>query len=144
MKEVWRAKYGGKGRSRWIDEVVKEYLTNENYFYQQSNFLDLSDIYAYQFILELKDEGSLTKHDENIEIKVGEKVRSKSTIDDPIANEKFSFTPEAIKLLKNSERDIALMKSRIKIHDPRGCIIRTAIEYGLVHDQKSIQHTIDI
>jgi len=144
MKEIWTAKYGGKGRSRWVDEVVREYLLNKDYFYQQSNFLDLSDYYAYQFVFEIKNEGALTKVDEETGINISDKVKSQNTFDDPITNEKFALSQGSVALLKEAERNVNLMKSRLKTKDPRGCIIRTAIEYGIVHSHQGIQQTIDL
>lgn len=133
MKEVWKKKYGGKGRSRWVDESIKEYLTNENYFYKKANFLDSTDSYAYQFILEVKTEGALTRRNEDVGIKVSEIVKSNKEFEDPISNEKFIISVETSKLLDEAVKNIGLMRSIVKITDPRGCIIRSAIEYSIVH-----------
>lgn len=143
MKEIWQPKYGGKGRSRWVDEAVTEYLTNPDLFYQQANFIDVTDFYAFQFVSDIREQGELTKSEGSLDFVVSERVSSKTKFDDPIANEKFTLTAPTILLLSEAQENISLIRSKIKIPDPRGCIIRTSIEYAIVNADTS-QATLNI
>lgn len=144
MKDVWKPLYGGKGRSRWVDEAIRDYLTNPDYFYHKANFLDATDTYAFQFILDIKDQGSLSKTDEAIDFEIGEIVAPKGEWNDPISNEKFTLTAKTFLLLEDASNSISLIRSRVKIPDPKGCIIRAAIEYALVNDSSATQQKLSV
>lgn len=144
MKDVWKPQYGGKGRSRWVDEAIRDYLTNPDYFYHKANFLDATDTYAFKFILDIKDQGSLSKADEAIDFEIGEIVAPKGEREDPISNEKFTLTAPTFQLLEDAQNSISLIRSRVKIPDPRGCIIRASIEYALVTDPAAIQQKLSV
>lgn len=136
MKDIWKEKYGGKGRSRWIDESVYDFLSNPSYGYQKANFMDSTDVDALQFVLELSEHGSLNKPDDKLGFKISEKGKSEESIVDPICNEKFTLSGDTMKVLTEAEENVIACRSHlnVKLPDPRGFIIRAAIEYAIVSD----------